>query len=125
MDTNSGVSGDKVQIGQRRFRLVVIGNIAGKWHVRCDCGKEKWLYTSNFYSAKSCGCLRDENNKMRNIAYYRNAFPMWSKKPCPKCNGKMEVKRYFSCLRCTPFIEDEHWLGDVVHSHGDAWPLLA
>ena len=51
-------------IGKRFGRLVVISRVPSsnnaRWKVRCDCGKEKEVYSNNLKHIKSCGCYSVE-----------------------------------------------------------------
>ena len=59
--------------GQKMYRLTFLEyvdrNMSGNaiWKVRCDCGTEFNLVATSVKRghAKSCGCIRIENNKNR------------------------------------------------------------
>lgn len=58
---------NKIQVGDRFERLVVVEKSAKGWIVQCDCGSNpKDITTSNIRKIKSCGCYSKENASIRN-----------------------------------------------------------
>ena len=56
----------KYCIGQQIENLTLIKRCKKGWVVRCMCGTEKEISTSNIKKMKSCGCLRNELARERN-----------------------------------------------------------
>lgn len=51
----------------RAYKIDERGNVY--WNVKCDCGTEKILHTSDLKKRKSCGCLTIERMKKESSTY--------------------------------------------------------
>jgi hypothetical protein len=73
----------KNSVGMKFNMLTVTGvaDLAGKVHVRCDCGTVKVSDLSTMVrgQAKSCGCLRGERHSMTKSKTYRSWTKMKSR----------------------------------------------
>jgi len=69
-------------IGKRFGKLTVIQWLQSekRYLCKCDCGNTTKIFTSNFISTKSCGCIRIElNEKSKASSYSRTPeYKVWS-----------------------------------------------
>lgn len=68
----------RIDLTGRRFGYLTVIGYAGthngraKWHCRCDCGKEKDVFSTNLLqrTSQSCGCMVQRDGGMLNGGKY-------------------------------------------------------
>lgn len=97
--------GKLIDLKGRTFnRLTVLYKVQGsfqcaKWHVRCECGQEKDVYSNSLLngSTKSCGCYNKENASLRSKTHGLSdsrTYHIWENIK-GRANGRCHKEQYF------------------------------